>query len=289
MRTSACGGSRSRGRAMQRNEGVKRVWSRVTHYRGPAAPSATQEVAVETAVNILYGGAPYAVMMATPLDLEDFVAGFSLTEGVIERADEIRGVRFEEHDDGLLVDVELTPNRFRAHLARRRSMSGRTGCGVCGVTKLEDAARAGRPITGGAEPSPAAIDRAVASLEAQQPLNRRTHAVHAAAWCDLTGRILTLREDVGRHNALDKLIGALLRANIPAQHGFIVITSRCSFEMVEKAAIFGAPALVALSAPTSLAIERAEALNLALFAIARQDSATAFTAPADPIPLDIAS
>ncbi|MFY7961587.1 MAG: formate dehydrogenase accessory sulfurtransferase FdhD [Elsteraceae bacterium] len=274
---------------MQRNEGSKRVWSQVTRYRGPAAAPNSREVAVETPVNLLYGGLPYAVMMASPLDLEDFAAGFSLTEGLIESVDEIRAIRREDRADGVLLDVELTPGRFRAHLARRRSLSARTGCGVCGVASLEETPRAKHPVESAPLPAPSAIERAVGALEARQPLNLLTRAVHAAAWCDLNGRILEIREDVGRHNALDKLIGARLRAGAGPQSGFILITSRCSFEMVEKTAIFGAPALVALSAPTSLAIERAEALHLALFAIARDDGAVAFTQASDIQALDIAS
>jgi len=274
---------------MQRNEGSKRVWSRVTRYSGPAAVPASREVAVETPVNLLYGGLPYAVMMASPLDLEDFAVGFSLTEGLIESVEEIRTIRREDRADGILLDVELSPGRFRAHLARRRSLSARTGCGVCGVASLEETPRAQHPVETGPLPAPSAIERAVSALEARQPLNLLTRAVHAAAWCDLNGRILEIREDVGRHNALDKLIGARLRAGTGPQSGFILITSRCSFEMVEKTAIFGTPALVALSAPTSLAIERSQALNLALFAIARDDGAVAFTEPADIQALDIAS
>lgn len=274
---------------MPPSDGAKPVWSRIQRYRGPSGSQTKRDVAVETPVNLLFGGVPYAVMMTTPLDLEDFAVGFSLTEGVIENAAEIRSIRREDRADGIILDVELTANRFREQLSRRRSLSGRTGCGVCGVTSLEETPRAKRPVASGPLPSPSAIERAVSALENAQPLNRRTRAVHAAAWCDLTGRILDLREDVGRHNALDKLIGARLKTGAAPSGGFIVITSRCSFEMVEKTAIFGASCLVAVSAPTSLAIERAEALNLALFAIAREDSAVSFTDPSAPQELDIAS
>ena len=274
---------------MPPNEGATRVWSRVTRYHGASPPPSSRDVAVETAINILYGGTPYAVMMASPLDIEDFVIGFSLTEGLIEQAEEVRDIRMEARSDGLLVDVELSPNRFRAHLARRRSLSGRTGCGVCGVTSLEEAPRARYPVADAALPSPAALDKALAALPAHQLLNQRTHATHAAAWCSLSGQIIAVREDVGRHNALDKLIGALLRAKSDPSQGFLLITSRCSFEMVEKSAIFGAPCVVALSAPTSLAIERAEALNVTLFAVARADSAICFTDLEANCALDIAS
>lgn len=242
-----------------------------------AAVQASAEVAVEAPINIVYGNLPYAVMMATPSDLEDFVAGFSLTEGVVRSVGEIRDVTVAQRPEGLVVSVALEPGRFREHLARRRNLSGRTSCGLCGVEALADLPSA-QARSGAATPvAPAAIGAALSALERQQPLHRLTRSVHAAAWCDRTGTILAVREDVGRHNALDKLIGARLRAGHDASEGFILVTSRASFEMVEKAAIFGAGMLVAISAPTSLAIERANALGLTLVCIARADSATVFT------------
>ncbi len=237
---------------------------------------ASAEVAVEAAINIVYGNLPYAVMMATPSDLEDFVAGFSLTEGIVQSVDEIRGIAVAPQADGIVVTVELAPGRFREHLARRRNLSGRTSCGLCGVEALADLpsaearGKAAMPIT--AE----AIRSALGALERHQPLHRLTRSVHAAAWCARDGTILAAREDVGRHNALDKLIGARLRAGHDAGAGFVLVTSRASFELVEKTAIFGAGALVAISAPTSLAIERAKALGLTLVCVARDDSAIVF-------------
>lgn len=233
------------------------------------------EVAVEAPVNIVYGTLPYAVMMATPSDLADFVTGFSLTEGIIRGADEIRGITVTPQADGLVVAVDLAPGRFREHLARRRNLSGRTSCGLCGVETLAELPLAEQ---GGMRQtvSASAIHKALVALERHQPLNRLTRSVHAAAWCDLGGAILAAREDVGRHNALDKLIGARLRAGHDAAGGFILVTSRASFEMVEKAAIFGAGTLVAISAPTSLAIERANRLGLTLVCIARDDAAMLF-------------
>ena len=240
------------------------------------ADAASAEVAVEAPINIVYGNMPYAVMMATPSDLEDFVTGFSLTEGIVRSVDEIRSIAATPQQEGIVVSVELAPGRFREHLARRRNLSGRTSCGLCGVETLADLpaaearAATARPI------APAAIGAALGALERQQPLHRLTRSVHAAAWCDRDGAILAVREDVGRHNALDKLIGARLRTGHGATDGFVLVTSRASFEMVEKAAIFGAGALVSISAPTSLAIERANALGLTLVCIARTDSATVF-------------
>lgn len=246
------------------------------------------EVAVETPINIVYGNMPYAVMMASPSDLEDFVTGFSLTEGIVRGADEIRSVAVEPKPEGVIVTVELAPGRFREHLARRRNLSGRTSCGLCGVETIEEipmadaATRAARAVTA------AAIETALAALDRQQPLNQLTHAVHAAAWCDAAGAILAVREDVGRHNALDKLIGARLRTGADASEGFLLVTSRASFEMVEKAAIFGAGTLVAISAPTSLAIERARHLGLTLAAVARRDGCIVFTGALAPAPATIA-
>lgn len=251
--------------------------SRPVRFDGTRAVRATTEVAVEAPVNILYGTLPYAVMMATPSDLEDFVAGFSLTEGIVRSVDEIRGMAVTPQADGIVVSVDLEPSRFREHLSRRRNLSGRTSCGLCGVETIAEmpmatsSAREARPIRA------AAIRAALAALDRQQPLHRLTHAVHAAAWCDAEGTILAVREDVGRHNALDKLIGARLRAGHPAEDGFVLVTSRASFEMVEKAAIFGAGTLVSLSAPTSLAIERASRLGLCLVSGARRESCTVFT------------
>ncbi len=236
-----------------------------------------RSVPVEHPVNIIYGNVPYAVMMATPADLEDFAIGFSLTEGIIEKADEIRRVTVEDGDKGALVTVELTPGRFRQHLARGRNLAGRTGCGVCGVEKLDDLPEAGRVSGIAASISRNAISAAVRALDEHQPLNDITHAVHGAAWCAADGAILQVREDVGRHNALDKLIGALLRGGVDPAEGFLLITSRCSFEMVEKTARFGARLLVAVSAPTSLALERARALGVGVVAIARRDGALDFT------------
>lgn len=234
------------------------------------------EVAVEAPVNIVFGNMPYAVMMATPADLEDFVTGFSLTEGIVRSAAEIRGIAVEPRPEGIEVRVDLAPGRFREHLARRRNLSGRTACGLCGIESIEDiplaeqATRNARPIRA------AAIEAALAALGGHQPLNQLTRAVHAAAWCAPDGEILAAREDVGRHNALDKLIGARLRAGGDPAEGFVLVTSRASFEMVEKTAIFGAGTLVAISAPTSLAIERATHLGLTLAAIARGDGCIVF-------------
>ncbi len=244
---------------------------------GPAEVSVSRDIAVETAVEVSFGGAPFAVMMMTPGDLEDFALGFAFTEGIVRSVDEVRGIEIEWGEESARIDVALSGERMAAHLARKRAMSGRTGCGLCG---LEDLAQLPK-LTPRASPAPRiaplAVRAAVSSLEVKQPLNARTRAVHAAAWCRLDGAIVEVREDVGRHNALDKLIGALLRARADPDCGFIVITSRCSFEMVAKAAAFGTGTLVAVSAPTSLALRRAAEAGLDLIAVARSDHALIFS------------
>ncbi len=247
--------------------------------KAPAAVSRT--VPVEVPVEIVYAPKPHAVMMASPSDMEDFAAGFSLTEGVIETMADIRQIEAENFDQHIRLTVTLSAPALQRHLARDRaigrSMPGRTGCGICGVEDIAHLPKAQNTPTPRMKPGSMAIQRALAELETLQPLNKATHAVHAAAWCDPEGPVLAVREDVGRHNALDKLIGALLRQDVQERDGFLLITSRCSFEMVEKAAIFGAGTLVAISAPTSLAIERAQAHGMNLIAIARPDYALDFT------------
>jgi FdhD protein len=247
--------------------------------RGACGVVDVRAVAVETPIELAFGGSPYAVMMATPSDLRDFAVGFALTEGVVERVEEIRSVEVKPADGGVRLDVALTGERLAAHFARSRAMSGRTGCGLCGIEDLAHLPKPRRPAAASAPIAPAAIRAALQGLERAQPLNAETRATHGAAWCDRSGAILFVREDVGRHNALDKLIGALAQAAVHPGDGFIVLTSRCSFEMAAKAAAFGVSTLVSLSAPTSLALERARESGLTLIAIARADRATIFTIP----------
>jgi FdhD protein len=246
---------------------------------GASGPIEQRAIVVETPVQLSFGGAPFAVMMATPRDLQDFAVGFALTEGIVERIDEIRQVEVKVAvgDDNASVDVALTSDRLRAHLSRARAMAGRTGCGLCGIEDLAHLPKPRRPVSPTEPIAPAAIRTALEGIERAQPLNAETRAAHGAAWSDRSGAVLFVREDVGRHNALDKLIGALARASVDPSSGFIVITSRCSFEMVAKAAAFGAATLVSLSAPTSLALERARESGITLIAIARADCATIFT------------
>jgi FdhD protein len=243
---------------------------------GASGPEITRAIAVEAPVQIVIGGAPFAIMMATPQDLEDFACGFALTEQIAGSLDDIRAVEVERVEDGWKLKIALSGERLQAHLARGRAMSGRTGCGLCGIEDFSQMPSPRPPLQSQAPIAPAVIRAALEELEAQQPLNQVTRAVHAAAWCGRDGTIALVREDVGRHNALDKAIGALTRAAVAPDSGFFVITSRCSFEMVAKAAIFGAGTLVAVSAPTSLALERAQRFGVRLIAVARRDQALCF-------------
>ena len=236
-----------------------------------------RDVPDEVPVEIVFPPLPLAVMMLTPCDLEDFAYGFSFTEGVIAAPGDIREVRLETVEAGMRLNVILASDKLAQHLGRRRAMAGRTGCGLCGIEDLSQlphtvpvVASQGRPL------ARAAIKRALTQLESCQPLNAATHGVHAAALASLDGQLLLVREDVGRHNALDKLIGAALRAGLTPGDGFLLISSRASYEMVEKTARFGARALVAISAPTSLAIARATHYGIGLLAIARHDKAMVF-------------
>ncbi|HLH51142.1 MAG TPA: formate dehydrogenase accessory sulfurtransferase FdhD [Roseiarcus sp.] len=248
---------------------------------GPAGRSGRQPVIVETPINIRFGGIGFAVMMATPEDLEDFAYGFSFTEGIIGCAEDIRAVEISRLEGGLKLDIALSGERMTAHLARGRALSGRTGCGLCGIDDLANLPRPPR-VAERAPIAPGAIKKALQALDSAQRLNAATHAAHGAAWCGRDGALVVLREDVGRHNALDKAIGALLRQGVSPDDGFFVITSRCSFEMVAKAAAFGASTLVAISAPTSLALERAASCGVTLIALARADHATVFAAEPAP-------
>jgi FdhD protein len=256
--------------------GAIRVAAHVLAFDGGSFVPSHAMVAVEAPVQVTFARVPFAVMMMTPSDLDDFAYGFSLTEGVVERVQEVRSVEIEPGPDGTLLHVEVVGSRLHAHLARRRMLAARTSCGLCGIEDLAALPRAERPKGEARAVSPRAVARALAGLEAGQHLNHATHAVHGAAWADEAGDILHVREDVGRHNALDKLIGAAMRAGVAPERGFVVVTSRASFEMVEKVAAFGARTLVAISAPTSLALERARSLDLTLIAVARRDSMTVF-------------
>ncbi|WP_217998659.1 formate dehydrogenase accessory sulfurtransferase FdhD [Novosphingobium naphthalenivorans] len=234
------------------------------------------EVPVEAPVAIETNGIAYAVMMATPLDLEDFVTGFLMAEGLAGAGEvgEVALHRVEngEWGAGHVARVNLPPDRLGPILERARRRVGDSSCGICGIEGVEAALRPLPPLPRRSEAAPEAIRRALDAFAQRQPLGRLTRATHAAAFCSEAGDVLLVREDVGRHNALDKLMGALARQGMAPADGFVVMTSRCSYELVEKTVRAGCPLLVTISAPTDLAVRRARAAGLSLAVVARDDS-----------------
>lgn len=249
---------------------------RVWRPRG-GCESVSRPTPVEVAVGISFDSRPHTVLMATPGDYEDLAVGFAASEAIAQATD-IESIEVREVADGVLVDLRLVPTTPRRR-GRPRGLEGRSSCGLCGVQRLADAMRPLPVVASTRRFAPEAVQRAVRELAAGQALGRETRATHAAGYADPDGRVVLIREDVGRHNALDKLGGALLRVGHDLEAGFIIVTSRCSFEMVEKTARFGAPMLVAISAPTDLAIRRAEDAGVTLVALARDDGHTTFSHP----------
>ncbi|NEW91828.1 formate dehydrogenase accessory sulfurtransferase FdhD [Rhodopseudomonas sp. BR0M22] len=240
----------------------------------------------ETPVAISYNGSTQAVMMATPADLEDFAIGFSLSEGVIEQPAQIDSLEVVPQDDGVELRMWLGGAIADKLQQRRRHIAGPTGCGLCGVESIAEAIRPVAVVGNGRSFSPRQIIAAIEAMPPQQPLNVETRAVHAAAYFTPERGIAELREDVGRHNALDKLAGALARQGIDASAGIVLLTSRVSVEMVQKTAAIGAAVLVAVSAPTALAVRMAEAAGITLAAIARSDGFEVFTHPQRIVEID---
>ncbi len=248
-------------------------------WRRHGAADGTRTVPEETAIAFTYEGGSYAVMMATPQNLEDFAVGFSVTEGLAASLADIRQLDIVEHAAGIELRMWLTEPRAAALTERRRHLAGPTGCGLCGIESLDEAVRTPARVRQGDTFTPAEIMRALEALAPRQELNRQTRAVHAAAfWQPGTG-LVAVREDVGRHNALDKLVGALTRDRVPGHSGMVLLTSRVSVEMVQKTAAVGAPLLVAVSAPTALALRTAETAGITLVAVARGDGFEIFTHP----------
>ena len=238
---------------------------------GLTAP-ASDVAAAEVPVCLEYNGISHAVMLASPGDLEDFAMGFSLSEGIIDQPRDIHELELEEGCEGITVRLTIAAARFHRLKQRRRSMAGRTGCGLCGADSLSQVFRPIAPVTSTAWMTASVLQAAFAQLAANQPLQRQTGATHAAAWATPDGRLVLIREDVGRHNALDKLIGAMARTGTDPSAGAALVTSRASYEMVQKAAAMGIGILAAISAPTVLAIRMAETLNLTLVGFARPNS-----------------
>jgi FdhD protein len=241
--------------------------------------SASRPVAEETGIALTFDGSTHAVMMATPADLKDFGIGFAVTEGIVARADEIRSLDLIETDLGVEVRMWLAEGRTASLMARRRAIAGPVGCGLCGIESLQQARRAVPRVRKGAMFAARDLLEAMRALPPLQELNQQTRAVHAAAFWQAGCGIGPVREDVGRHNALDKLAGALIRHNRSVSSGAVLLTSRISVEMVQKTAMIGAPVLVAVSAPTTLAIRTADEAGITLIAVARDDGYEVFTHP----------
>lgn len=252
-------------------------------WRPSGVSEGLRAVPEETALAITYNGGTYAVMMGSPQDLKDFAIGFSLSEGVVTSADEIESFEAVAFDDGVELRMWLAADKAESISARRRQIAGPTGCGLCGIDSISEAVKPAAIVARGGTFSFNQIMAAMELLSPLQKINIQTRAVHAAAFWTPTDGIVALREDVGRHNALDKLAGALAQAKVRSEldtsQGMVLLTSRVSVEMVQKTAAIGAPLMVSVSAPTALAIRMAEAAGITLAAIARADGFEVFTHP----------
>jgi FdhD protein len=253
----------------------RRVW------RDSGFSEGTRTIPEETALALTYNGGTYAVMMGTPQDLEDFAIGFSLSEGIIQSPADLDSLDIVPLDDGIELRMWLAQSKADRLSERRRHIAGPTGCGLCGIDSIAEAIRPAAIVAPGGSFSPRQIAAAMQSIAPLQAINIETRAVHAAAFWTPARGIVALREDVGRHNALDKLAGALAQEHgkVSAREGMVLLTSRVSVEMVQKTAAIGAPLLVAVSAPTALAVRMADAAGITLAAIARADGFEIFTHP----------
>lgn len=248
-------------------------------FAGCADVTLDRAIPIEAPVAIEYNGIGYAVMMATPADLDVYAVGFTLAEGLVDRAGDIRAIDVHASEGGWIVRVALPPESMAPVLDRARTRVSESSCGLCGIESIAQVLRPLPQVTARIATTREAIASALASLSENQPLARATGAVHAAAFCTPDGRIRHVCEDIGRHNALDKLVGTLAMTGVDPASGFILLTARCSYELVEKTVRSGCSLLVTISAPTSLALERARAAGLTLVALARPDSALVLNDP----------
>jgi len=251
----------------------RRIW------RDGSLSEGTRLIPEESALALTYNGGTYAVMMGTPRDLRDFAIGFSISEGIVRSPDEIETLDIVELDDGIELRMWLSPSLAGLVNARRRHIAGPTGCGICGIDSIAEAVRPAAIVPHGRSFAATEIMKAMTAIAPLQEINIETRAVHAAAFWTPAHGVLALREDVGRHNALDKLSGTIAKQRIPASDGIVLLTSRVSVEMVQKTAAMGAPVMVAVSAPTALAVRMAETAGITLCAIARSDGFEIFTHP----------
>lgn len=240
----------------------------VIHQSGHQSQYLLDDIAVEVPVALVYNYISHAVMMATPENLEEFAIGFSITEEIVSSREDISHIHVHHGEKGITVRLQISDDCYEKLKGRRRNLVGRTGCGLCGTESLKQAVRPIRPVVA-PYVAESAIQSAIATIRHHQLLQQLTGATHAVAWCDINGEIQFVREDVGRHNALDKVIGALKSTSADVENGFVLVTSRASYEMVQKCSQAGIGCLVAISAPTSLAIELAQQANLLLVGFAR--------------------
>ena len=250
-----------------------------TRRRDGQPTEGVETIVEETPVAIVYNGIPHVVMMATPQDLEDFTLGFSITEELIRTPSDLERIEVVRYSGGIEIQATVSPACEEVIAGRTRRLTGRTGCGICGADSVAAVLKTLHRVEHATAVPASSIQRAVDSLVSHQTLNAEAGAVHAAGWAALDGQIRVAREDVGRHNALDKVIGALLKAGADPKDGFVVVTSRASFEMVQKATVLGAPLLVAISGPTGLAVRVAQQSGLTLVGFARRGGYTVYTHP----------
>jgi FdhD protein len=248
-------------------------------WRGDDVTTGQRSIPEETPIALTYGRTTHAVMMATPTDLIDFALGFSLSEGIIKASSEIEAMQVVVVDDGIELRMDLSPAPQSGLTRRQRRITGPGGCGLCGMDSLAEALRPAPQVASEVTFTASDLRSALAAMPPVQELNQRTRAVHAAGFWTQAGGLLALREDVGRHNALDKLLGAVASSGQPAHEGIVLLSSRVSVEMVQKTAVLGSPMIVAVSAPTALAVRVAAAAGITLVGIARSDGFEVFTHP----------